>query len=260
MEMISVTKFNRMDDILFAARVYESRLEGILYNLLLEKESLNSAFFEKKTNNKDKILCLVTSDGGLCGVYNNNVIRAAEQFIFSAGRDKVKLVIAGARGYNYFKNRNIKIINTFLGINGRYSNEVARKITDTLVGLFLSEEVGEVYIAYTHFENALVLKPVVEKVLDIEPKKGNPVNYIFDSDILGILDDLINQYVFMKIRLMLLDSFTSEHAARSVAMRSATSNAKDLLHALILLRNKVRQANITREIMEITSSAEALKG
>ena len=259
LELISVAKLNRIDKLFFAFRPYFSRLEEMINNLSGGQESIESPFF-KKHESQEVCLCLITSDTGLCGTYNNNILQAADDFISKQGKDKVKLLLIGKKGFNYFKKSRIEIFNSYIGLNGRYSDEVCTKIKDELVDIFLSGKVGEINIAYTHYTSALLITPVVRKFLAIEKKEAKPMDYIFEPDKKALIDELIPYYIWARLKSILLEAFTSEHAARTVAMKSATDNAKELLEKLKLERNKVRQANITQDIMEIISSAEALKG
>ena len=134
------------------------------------------------------------------------------------------------------------------------------KILNNLTEPFISGKVSQVYIGYTHFKTALVHEQKVEKFLNIERPQETRISYILEPEKEFILNEIIPKYVSMKLKLIILESFTAEHSSRTVAMKAATDNARDLLQGLVLLRNKVRQANITQEIMEIISSSEALKG
>ena len=168
--------------------------------------------------------------------------------------------MVGQKGVNYFKRRNTQLAGFHIGLNANYSDKTCDQITDELAGLFLGRQVDKVYVAYTHFENSLVQKAVVERLLHIGTEQIKPVEYILEPDLKSILVEMIPQYLKVKMRLILLESFTSEHASRTVAMKAATDNAKELLERLILSRNKIRQAAITQEILEISSSVEALRG
>lgn len=261
MQMISATKLSRLDGRLVQNRPFARQIESILNNLLLGRLSGLSPFLEPRPSGERIVLCLITADNGLCGVYNNNVIACAEDFIKRRGKDKVKLVIVGKKGWNYFKNYRENILHSYLGLNGRYSDKVCDEILNNLTNLFLSKQADEIYFAYTRFKNALTNQVVTEKFLNIDIKPGEQKNeYIIEPNITRVMAELIPEYLSGRVRLALLEAFTSEHASRLVAMRTATENAKDLLNSLVLLRNKVRQAGITREIIEIVSAAEALKG
>lgn len=260
MQMISATKLSRIDSYLAQSRPYAQRLSALLDKLLQGRLASLNPFLKKKAATGPIVVGVVTSDSGLCGVYNNNVIRLVEAFIGRYERNKVKLVVIGKKGYAYFRNYKEAILHTYVGLNGKYSDKVSQEICKVLCQAFLTGEADEVYIAYTRFKNALTNKAVVEKFLNIEAKEAEVIDYILEPNAARILEELIPEYLSAKTKLMLLESFTSEHASRLMAMRTATENAKELLNSLVLLRNKVRQANITREIIEIVSAAEALKG
>jgi len=260
LEMISAVKLNSTQKTLIALRPYTRKMQTMLSNLLQTAEGISHPLLDPRKSVRKIALYVFTSDNGLCGVYNNNVIRAAENFIRDHDPAKIKLFIVGKRGFYYFKNRPWEIAQTYFGINGRFSKSFCDKLTDELTERYLSREVDEVYVAYTFCKTAAVQVPLVEKILNLTPGEGKPVDYLWEPDIVSVLSGLIPQYITMKMRLMLVESLTSEHAARTIAMKSATDNAKELLEGLVLLRNKVRQATITQEIMEVVSSAEALKG
>ena len=261
MQMISATKLSRLDSRLVQNRPFSRGIESILSNLLLGRSMSLNPFLEPRLSGERIVLCLITADNGLCGVYNNNVISQAEDFISRRGRDKVKLVIVGKKGWSYFKNYRESILHSYLGLSGRYSDKVCEELLSNLTNLFLSKQADEVYFVYTRFKNALTNQVVIEKFLNIDIKPGEVKNeYIVEPNISRVIEELIPEYLAARVRLALLEAFTSEHASRLVAMRTATENAKELLNSLVLLRNKVRQASITREIIEIVSAAEALKG
>ncbi|MDD5096896.1 MAG: ATP synthase F1 subunit gamma [Candidatus Omnitrophica bacterium] len=260
MQMISVAKLNRIENQLFVLRPYALKLENLMHNLAgLSTENL-SGYFKKEPAQADIALCLITSDSGLCGMYNQNVLRVAQEFLEKNNSKRVKLIVVGQKGLNYFRTRRVEILNTYLGLNGKFNQNFCNKITTELSELFLSGKVGSVYLAFTYFENSLVQKARIEKLLSIQPRTVVPTEYIAEPDLKSILNDLIPRYLLIKLQLVLLEAFTSEHAARTVSMKTATDNAKDLLEGLVLFRNKVRQAGITQDILEITSSAEALRG
>jgi len=260
MEMVSVAKLNRVGKNLVTLRPYAQGLKELMHNLINSQEGVIHPFFNVN-NNQDKLcLCLITSDSGLCGPYNNNIIRQAEEFIYTRGKDKVSLVCIGRKGFNHFKKNNSTILNSYIGMNGRYSDKVSDEIARNLIDIFISGKASSVHIAYTHSQTALIHKPTVEKFLNIERTSVERIQYILEPDLTSILNDIIPKYISMSFKLIILDAFNAEHSARTLAMKTATDNAKELLHSLVLLRNKVRQANITQEIMEIISSSEALKG
>ncbi|MDD5770926.1 MAG: ATP synthase F1 subunit gamma [Candidatus Omnitrophica bacterium] len=260
MQMISVAKLNRMESRLFGFRPYALKMESFVRNLAALPQVRSLEYFRGDRGDKSITLCVVTSDSGLCGMYNQNVLRAADEFIESRGAENVKLLLVGQRGLKYFKSRSVKIINSYVGLNAKFSPQACARITDELNGLFLDAEAGSVYAAYTYFENSIAQKVSVERLLSIEPKTIKPTEYIAEPDLKSIMAELLPRYLLAKVELVMLESFTSEHAARTMSMKTATDNAKELLGGLVLLRNKLRQAGITQDILEITSSVEALKG
>jgi len=147
-----------------------------------------------------------------------------------------------------------------MGLNGRYSAQICDAIAKYMTDIYLAGEVDEIRVAYTYYKTALILKPTINKFLNIERRNVEEKEYIYEESKARVLEELIPKYLSMKMRQFILDAFTSEHSARTVAMKTATDNANELLRILTLLRNKVRQANITQDIMEIIASAEALKG
>jgi F-type H+-transporting ATPase subunit gamma len=260
MQMISVAKLNRIQDQLLVLRPYALRLENLMYNLAGLSEDNLSGYFKKGLLQAPIALCLITSDSGLCGMYNQNVIRIVQEFLAKNKSQRVKLILVGQKGLSYFRGSSVEILNSYIGLNAKFKQDFCDKITMELSNLFLSAQVGSVYLAYTYFENSLIQKARIEQLLNIQPRTIKPIEYIAEPDFKSILKDLIPRYLKIKVQLVLLEAFTSEHAARTVSMKTATDNAKDLLAGLVLFRNKVRQAGITQDILEITSSAEALRG
>lgn len=261
MQMVSVAKLNRIDKLLFAVRPYFLRLESIMYELVnRRKEGVSHPLLESRTPGGRICLCVVTSDAGLCGAYNNNIIRLAQDFIREHAKGKVDLICIGRKGFNYFKKNQYNILNAYLGMNGKYSEQACCEIEKSLIDIFTSGRADQVFFAYTHYQSASVHRPLIEKFLNLEPKVVKSSDYILEPDINGILTQIIPKYISMKLKQIILEAFTAEQSARVIAMKTATDNAQDLLQDLVVLRNKVRQANITQEIMEIISSSEALKG
>jgi len=260
MQMISVAKLNRIQNQLLILRPYALRLENLMHSLAsLSYEDLSGYFRNGDTQIGD-LLVLITSDSGLCGMYNQNLLRTAQEFFEKNAPKKMQLILVGQKAVNYFKNSAIEILGSYVGLNAKFNSDFRDKLIDKISGLFLKGQVGSVYLGYTYFENSLIQRPVIEQLLSIQPRKVKPVEYIIEPDLKTILADLIPRYLKIKTQLVLLESFTSEYAARTVSMKTATDNAKELLEGLVLFRNKVRQAGITQDILEITSAAEALKG
>ncbi len=261
MQMVSTAKLKHAQDMLFAGKPYYFKMDALLKKLLASAKTAAHPLLEERPVKNNFTICVVTSDSGLCSTYNDNIIRIAEGFINKHGAGNTRLITIGKKGFSYFKKRKIKITHAYLGLQGRYSNEIAEEIIKTVVNAFLSKETDEVHIAHTHFDATLKYRPKLQKLLNIERvAEEREVDYILEPGAERILEELIPAYISAKVKGMLLDAFTSEHSQRMVAMKSATDNAVELIDSLTLLRNKARQAAITTEIIEVSSAAEELKG
>lgn len=259
MEMVSGAKLKKSETVLRAGNAYFLKLEAMLKNLLCGIDAAAHPFLEQRPKNNIG-LCVITSDTGLCSTYNDNIIRLSEQFIRGLGKEKIKLITVGKKAFSYFKKHDFSVLHSYVGLQGVFSQRVCDEIANVFTRLFLSKEVDEVFVSYTRFISAFKYKPVLEKFLNIERAKAEEIEYILEPSRERILEELIPRYVSAKMRAILLNAFTSEHSARMIAMKAATDNAAEMINSLTLLRNKARQASITKEIIEVSSAAELLKG
>lgn len=262
MEMVSATKLNKIRSSFYAFHSYYAGLETILRHLIYDIQLPENKFTEKRDTVKKTALFIISSDAGLCGSYNHSIITCAEDFAGRYDRDDLRLIVLGKEALAHFRKKSFNITDSYTGLYGRYSKAISDELADKLIKMFLNKEVDEIYAAYTHLSTTLHHIPKVEKFLNIEcdRKNGRDDGYILEPDPDSIIDYIIPQYLSCKITYMLLDSFTSEHSARMFAMKMATDNAQELIDSLTLLRNKARQTAITKEVLEIAMSAEALKG
>jgi F-type H+-transporting ATPase subunit gamma len=260
MEMVSMSKLNRVRASLFTMRHYFTHLESVMNDFLEFTGYTSHPLLEKRQMSGKVGLCVITSDTGLCSTYNHAIIKTAEVFLTDFNKDNIKMVTVGKEGWQHFKKMGFEIKGSYPELHGRYVAEVSEKIADDLINLFLNHEVDEVFIAYTHFESTLRHRPKVEKFVNIEHNDGGNRDYlILEPDKAKVAADLIPKYLAEKFHLILLEALTSEHGARMVAMKTATDNADDLMDTLTLFRNKARQAAITKEVIEIASGAQALR-
>jgi len=260
MEMVSAAKLNRVKGAFFAHKNYFLSLERIFFSFLSDIGPAVHPLLEERKERTSVSLVVMASDTGLCSTYNNNVMKAAAEFAQGIGRQRIKITAVGKEAFVYFKRDGYDVENSYLGLRGRFSENLAQEITNTLINSYLNRSSDETYIAYTHFSSNLRHRPIVEKFLKIEYPRKTKNYYILEPDKKAILNDLVSRYLLDKIRVMLLDSMTAEHSARMLAMKLATDNADELIDTLTLLKNKARQAAITKEVLEIAMSAEALKG
>jgi F-type H+-transporting ATPase subunit gamma len=259
MEMVSVSKLRSSESFLCHNRVYFQVLSEVVKSVVNGGAGLKHPYLDLKVDPGRPVLILVTSDAGLCSTYNQEIIRLSEEFLRKTPGKAARVMAIGKKGFDYFSKRGYPQAGCFLGLQAKYRPEVIEDIFRSVNEIFFKEAVP-VYIAYTGFNAALNYRPQIEKLLPIEKNKGLNINYLFEPSGNSILEEVLPDFIRAKLRLSALESFSSEHSSRAIAMKSATDNARDLRKYLVLTRNKMRQAAITKEIIEVISSAEALKG
>jgi F-type H+-transporting ATPase subunit gamma len=264
MKMVSAAKLRRAQDAAVAARPYAEKMTELLKNVAArvsrEAHPLLQGREEKKI-----LLVLFTSDRGLCGGYNANLIRSAEAFMRSNADKEIELALVGRKGADYFRRRRAAIADRYTGFLATPADELAAEIGEKLIARFGNGEADAVYILYSRFRSALSQVPTLEKILPIalaeerEPSTAQPTEYLYEPGVEQLLASLLPRITDVAIQRALLEAIASEHGARMTAMDSATSNAAKMIGSLTLQMNRARQASITRELMEIIGTAEALK-
>lgn len=205
-------------------------------------------------------LVLMTSDRGLCGAFNTNLIRAAEKFLSEHSDKECRLITLGRKGHAYFKRRDVPILLHKEGIDDKLVLEDIKDVTGELVRLFLTDEVDEFHLIYAKSIRAALYRITTQQFLPIPPVEGTmDENYILEPDRDMLFARLIPLYATTTIFSALADSFASEYGAKMAAMQQATKNADEKVSDLIIERNRMRQATITKELAEIVGGAEALK-
>lgn len=260
MQMVAASRLKKSEGRMQQAKPYARKLEELLVRLV-QTGQFSHPFFEKREI-KNSGLIIVTSDRGLCGAYNTNIILKAESFLRNHNNN-AKIVLLGKKGFDYFRKRDWEILDRVTDLGGKLDYKRVEDITDQITGYYLSGVVDEVYLLYTSFRSALSYKPTIVKFLNVEaPEESGGdkgLQYIFEPGIREIFEKLLPRYATTKIFISLAEAFTAENAARMMAMKLATDNAEEMIDRLTLMRNKARQAAITKEITEIVTSAEALK-
>ena len=215
-------------------------------------------------------MVLFTSDTGLCGSYNANLMQLAESHLRRDAAKHTEVVYIGKRGYRYFTKRGFAAAESYLDLAGRPDLKKADAIGRALMARFLSGRTGTIQLLYSQFVSAMTYQPTLLQWLPISlntNEPGSPVTghrspvteYIFEPSPRRVFEDLLPRWALAKFQLVMLEAFTSEHSARMIAMKNATDNAEELLKSLTTQRNKIRQASITKELSEIVGTAEALK-
>jgi F-type H+-transporting ATPase subunit gamma len=265
MELIASSRIVKAQAAVNAARPYAEEMRRLMASVSKSAGNIDSPLLKERDEIRKVATVIISSDRGLAGAYNSNVIRAAERDVQDHGKDS-QLYLVGKKAVSYFKFRGFDTSNSWQGISERPSIGDARKVAQAAVGAFLEGEVDEVRLAYTKFESALTQRPVVVKLLPMpkeefsaeETSEGPSASYEFEPDPGEILDLLLPRYVEGTILQGLLEAAASEHAARRRAMKAATDNAEELIAKLARVYNQARQAEITTEIMEVIGGAEAL--
>jgi F-type H+-transporting ATPase subunit gamma len=262
MKMVSAAKLRRAQERVLAARPYGAMLHRVLSNVAAAAaggEDLEDlALLQQRAENRIQLL-LMTSDRGLAGAFNSNLIKAAQRFLDERAGAHVEIELLGRKGRDYFRRRRYPISGEHLGLYNKpaYAEaaEIAAKVSDRV----LRNEIDAVYIIFNEFKSVLAQKLTVQKILPVTAPPGETTNYIFEQPIERLLSSLLPKYVSIQVFTAMLETAAAEHAARMTAMDAATSNAGDVIDKLTLYMNRVRQASITREIIEVVSGASALE-
>lgn len=268
MKMVAAARLRRAQENIVNARPYSRKIAEVLIHLLgIEKNLNNPLLIERKV--KKLVLVVVTSDRGLCGSFNMNVMRHAEEMMINEFSELYKngnlhLYCIGKKGSDYFSKRQYNITSSFLGIFSLLKFEFVSGFVRDLTSKFSSGEIDKVLIVYNEFKSVIQQKTNVEQLLPIKSFTENVDHeqfseYIYEPDKAGIINSLLPKHLNAQMWRVLLESYAAELGARMTAMDMATENAKELIRSLQLTYNKERQATITREIIEIVSGANALK-
>jgi F-type H+-transporting ATPase subunit gamma len=266
MKLVSATKLRRAQNAIIQMRPYAQKLNGILANLAdsMDVDSLK-VYFNQRPINK-VLLVVITSDRGLCGGFNANVIKLANRLIKEdfAGKN-VSILPVGKKAFEYYTRLNtVNILPDFKDTYQNLNAGTGFAIGEHVLNLFKAGEYDKVEVVYNQFKNAATQILVNEPFLPILPQnlgaKASKNDYIFEPGKAEILEELIPRILKTQIYKALLDSFASEHGARMIAMDKATDNAGELIKALKLEYNRARQSAITTEISEIVGGAAALSG
>ncbi len=260
MEMVSAAKLRRAQARLAQARPYGEKAEEILKNLAGAASEVSHPLLEVRPVKKTTLV-VFTSDRGLCGSFNTNVTRRSEQFLKDYNFDNCKLVLAGKKAFDFYKRRRWTIRKTFADFGGNLQLAKARALASELMKAYENKETDQIFLLYTRFLSTTTYRVSLTPFLPLVPeKKGEvPGDYIFEPSPADIFEQLIPRFCLTRIVLALAESFASEHGARMISMGGATKNAGEMIENLTLVRNKVRQAGITKELLEIVGGAEALQ-
>lgn len=254
MQMVSASKLRKTQGKLMQIRPYADKIKSLLENLA-SRESGHSLFIQREQVN-NILFVVITSDKGLCGTYNSNMIKESMKQV--QGKSS-RIIAIGRKAIDFYSRHQFKIELTVSGLPTDVSSSRVQQINREILSMYESGKVDEVYISYTKFINALNFKPITVKFLPIEKTGKAGTDYIFEPEPKKMLDVLIPRYLTTTLHRYILESLSSEHAARMNAMKNATDNAEEMVYSLTLIRNRVRQAAITKELLDIVTGTESLK-
>jgi F-type H+-transporting ATPase subunit gamma len=260
MNMVSAAKLRRAQEAMFAARPYARKMLEVLGNLAVRAESHAHPLLQDR-GDKRVVLVVITSDKGLCGGFNANIIRTAVRFLGERQGKVLSLSFLGRKGRDYFRRRQYTVRSEQVGIFQALRFSHAQQIAHGLIEGFVKGEFDQAYLVYNEFKSVIQQQVAVDHLLPIERVEIKPdepeLDYIYEPSARGIFAGLLPKFIETQVWHALLESAAAEHSARMTAMDAATTNAADVIESLTLHMNKVRQAAITREIIEVVSGASA---
>ena len=262
MEMVAVSRLKRAEERVRAARPYAEKIQELMESLAPSLPQIEHPLVAKREPLRIAVV-LITSDKGLCGAFNANIIQYAHRFIEEHSDKEIKLFLVGKKGHDFFSRKSYPIEYYLPQISRDISPQEVKEISNSFVQGFEEGLHDEVYLFYTQFKTAMNTIPTMVKLLPIEGPEGESeqetAEPIFEPSAEEIMNELLPRYIEAQIYKGLVESSASEYGARMVSMRNATDNAEEMIKTLTLSYNKARQASITKEIIEVTTASEALK-
>ena len=261
MKMVSAAKLRRAQDRVIAARPYSSLLRQVLTDVAAaaaaDERAGENPLLARRPEQRI-LLVLVTGDKGLAGAFNTNLIKEAQRFFAERAGASVALELIGRKGRDFFRKRGAAISGEHVGLAAKVAYKDTAAIARKAMEMFRDGQTDAVYLLYNEFKSVAAQKLTLERVLPLGlPENSDPVDFILEQPAAEILNELLPKCVEMEFYRALLESAAAEHAARMTAMDAATSNAADMIERLTLYMNRVRQASITKEIIEVVSGAAA---
>jgi F-type H+-transporting ATPase subunit gamma len=260
MKMVAAARLRRAQDRIFNARPYANEMVTLLLSVAARITDRSHPLLAVRPIER-QLLVLITADRGLCGGFNTNLIRAAQVYLDEHRDRDVSMITVGRKGRDYFIRRPVKVIGEYVNIFGRLEFSAAQPISKSIIELYTTEKVDAVDFIYNEFKSIMTQRVKVERYLPIQPvapPQGEAlIDYIYEQPPQEIFNILLPRYVEIEVYRALLESQAAELAAKMTAMDAATNNAKDIIDSLTLYMNRVRQAAITREIIEVVSGAAA---
>jgi len=274
MKFVAAAKLRRAQEGVFAARPYAREILRVLRSAAARMESTAHPLLERRP--EERILAVVlTGDRSLCGAFNTNVLRRATAFFREHASQRVEIMAIGKKGRDTLRKRGFRVVAEYLNVSANVDYSTAKEIATKIEEMYAAGEVDAVYAVYNEFKNVMVQRLCTAKLLPIDPAvlasetpeagaageldalrpETLAVDYLYEEPLQDIFRSLLPRYLEAEVLRILLESAAAEHAARMTAMESATKNASEMIDKLTLEMNKIRQATITKELIEIVSGA-----
>ena len=260
MKMVAAAKLRRAQERMYAARPYAAGLREVLSSVATRVDITKHPLLQQHEREENILVLVVTADRGLCGAFNTNVIRAAMNAFKERAWPNVQLLPIGRKANDAFKRRQWPIRRQATHVFQALSLDTAREIAQAAIADFLSGEIDAVYVIYNEFKSIIAQQIRVERLLPIEGAVDQPqstIDYLYEPSPEAILNELLPKHIEFQLYRILLESAAAEQGARMTAMEAATKNASEMISSLTLTYNRIRQAAITKEIIEIVSGAAA---
>jgi F-type H+-transporting ATPase subunit gamma len=263
MKMVSAAKLRRAQERMMAARPYSAALREVLRSISTRVDVAKHELLQEPEQESRVLLVVVTADRGLAGAFNTNIIRAAQNAIAEKGWQQVELVVIGRRGYDFFKRRTTPI-RRHLQLMQALSLDNVRELAESMIKDFVGHEFDAIYVLYNEFKSVIAQRVTLERLLPLQREWAGAdeneqpsIEYLYEPSPEQILGELLPKHIEFQLYRVLLESAAAEQGARMTAMEAATKNASDMISHLTLTYNRIRQASITKEIIEIVSGASA---
>ena len=260
MKMVSAAKLRRAQEAMFAARPYARKMMEVL-NSMASRATPDAHPLLQERGHEKVLLVVITADKGLCGAFNANIIRTATRFLADREDGDVELALVGRKGRDFFRRRAVTVRSERVGVFQALRYQTARELAGELMEAFTSGEADQVFLVYNEFKSVIQQRLVIDRLLPIERHALRPqepsLDYLYEPEPAGIFATILPKHVEVQVWKALLESQAAEHGARMTSMDAATNNASEMIDRLTLYMNKVRQAAITKEIIEVVSGAGA---
>ena len=266
MKMVSAAKLRRAQENVVAARPYAKKLSEVLGRLSGNVPSDCSPLIQRREDSNKALLVVITSDRGLCGGFNANLCKAADRFMkeHKDSFSEIKIMALGKKGNDFMKRRH-SVWKSHVGLLSALNYQTAALLAQEIIEGYIAEEYDEVHVVYNEFRSVMTQEITFAQLLPVTPPAADneavePREYIYEPDQAELLAELLPKHIEVQIFKTLLETVAGDHGARMTAMDSASKNAKEMIGKLTLIYNRARQAAITKELMEIISGAESVKG